>query len=70
MGSASNKVRHLFLSDSSLYTDSGVLSVGLTTQIGLSSKVLMGNKLKEIVAASVDFADFQAKVAAEDFDTP
>ncbi len=70
LGSASNKVRHLYLSDSSLYTDSGVLSVGLTTQVGLSSKVLMGNKLKEIVAASVDFADFQAKVAAEDFDTP
>ncbi len=68
LGSASNKVRHLYLSDSSLYTDSGVLSVGLTTQVGVSSKVLMGNKLKEIVAASVDFADFQAKVAAENFD--
>ena len=70
LGSAEYKVRHLFLSDTSLYTDSGVLSVGLSTQVGLSSKVLMGNKLKEIVAASVDFLDFKAKMDAENFDNP
>ena len=68
LGNAEYKIRHLFLSDNSLYTDSGVLSVGLSTQVGLSSKVLMGNKLKEIVAASTDFLDFQARVAAENFD--
>jgi len=31
---------------------------------------LMGNKLKEIVASSADFLDFQARVALEDFDSP
>ena len=32
------------------------------------TKVLTGNKLKEIVAASTDFLDFQTRVAAENFD--
>ena len=70
LGSASNKVRHLFLSDSSIYTESGVLSVGSASQIGVSSKVLMGNKLKEIVAASADFNDFKVRISTEDFDAP
>ncbi|AOV62163.1 collagen triple helix repeat protein [Synechococcus phage S-CAM7] len=67
IGSAEYKVRHLFLSDNSVYTDSGEVRVGFSTQVGTSTKMLKGTKLQEIVANSVDFADFKVKMASEDF---
>ncbi len=67
IGSAEYKVRHLFLSDNTLYTDSGDVRVGLATQVGTSTKILKGTKLQEIVANSVDFQDFKVKMASEDF---
>ena len=67
LGSAEFKIRHLFLSDTTIYTDSGTLSVGTAGQEGSGDKIVNGSELKAIVAASTDFADFQARIAAADF---
>ena len=47
---------------------SGIVTAATFSGVGTAGKVLLGNKLKEIVALSSDFADFQSRMAAENFD--
>lgn len=67
LGSAEYKVRHLFLSDNTLYTESGGITVGVATQIGSGTQVLKGTKLQEIVAASNSWEEFKTNMANENF---
>ena len=67
LGSAEFKIRHLYLSSTTIYTDNGKLSVGTSGQEGSGDNVISGSELKAIAAASTSFADFQARIAAADF---
>ena len=66
LGSAEYKVRHLFLSDNSIYTPSGKLSVGSIGSDG-GDNVVSGKELKAIVAESTSWEDFQQRIANFDF---
>ena len=57
----------MYVSDTTIYTDSGTLSVGTAGQPGSGDKIVNSSELKAIAAASTDFADFQARIAAADF---
>ena len=67
IGSAEFKIRDFYLSDTTIYTDSGTLSVGTSGQPGSGDKIVNSSELKAIAAASTSFADFQARIAAADF---
>ena len=67
IGSAEFKIRDMYVSDTTIYTDSGTLSVGTAGQPGSGDKIVNSSELKAIAAASTDFADFKARIAAADF---
>jgi len=67
LGSAEYKIRHLFLSDNSIYTESGTLrlaqhAAGGTAQA--TTQVFTLAKIKEVMAASADFGQFKANIDA------
>ena len=63
LGNAEYKIRHLFLSDNSIYTDSGVLRVAQHAAgapgAATPTQVFTLAKIKEAVAASTTFAEFR-----------
>ena len=62
LGSAEYKIRHLFLSSNSIYTDTGVLRVAQHAAGGTAqtaTQVFTLAKIKEAVAASNTFAEFK-----------
>ncbi len=64
IGNAEYKVRHLFLSDSSVKTESGDLRVGPTDGENPSQRLLKVSELKTIAASSEDFNQFKELIAA------
>ena len=67
LGSAEYKIRHLYLSDNTIYSDSGNIKVAQHPVGGVpstSTRLISTAKLKEIAAASPDYGAFQAAIAA------
>jgi len=67
LGSAEYKIRHLYLSDNTIYSDSGNIKVAQHQAGGApstSTRLISTAKLKEIAAASPDYGAFQAAIAA------
>ena len=68
LGTAENKWRDFYLSDATIYTDSGKLSVGSTSNSGEGGDNLVsGTELKQIVASSTSWEDFQQRMMNFDF---
>lgn len=67
IGSAEFKIRDMYVSSTTIYTDTGTLSVGTAGVPGSGDKIVNSSEIKSIVAASTDFADFQARIAAYEF---
>ena len=68
LGTAENKWRDFYLSDATIYTDSGKLSVGSTANSGEGGDNLVsGTELKQIVASSTSWEDFQQRMMNFDF---
>ena len=69
LGSAEYKIRHLFLSDNTIYSDSGTMKVAQHAVGGVPqtpTKLMTFAQIKQIAAASPDYAAFQAAIAALD----
>lgn len=68
LGSAEYKIRHLYLSDTTIYTDSGKLSVGVSgeEQTG-GDKIVNSAELKSIAEASTSFEDFKTRIVNHNF---
>lgn len=67
LGSAEFKIRHLYLSDNSIYTTGGTLAIGNADDPDPPStkqRPVKGTDFKSIVQQSVDFADFKARIEA------
>ena len=64
LGSIDYKFRDLYLSDTTIYTNTGELSVGLNTTAP-TAKVVLGPALQTIVQQSTDFDDFKVRIAAQ-----
>jgi len=64
LGSIDYKFRDLYLSDTTIYTNTGELSVGLNTTAP-TAKVVLGPTLQTIVQQSTDFDDFKVRIAAQ-----
>ena len=64
LGSIDYKFRDLYLSDTTIYTNTGELSVGLNTTAP-TAKVVLGPALQTIVQQSTDFDDFKIRIAAQ-----
>lgn len=67
LGSAEFKIRHLYLSDNSIYTTGGTLSIGDADDLDPPStkqRPVKGTDFKTLVQQSVDFADFKARIDA------
>ena len=67
LGSAEFKIRHLYLSDNSLYRTNGELSIGNADDPDPPStkqRPVKGTDFKTLVQQSVDFADFKARIDA------
>jgi len=63
LGNAEYKWRDFYLSDATIYTDSGKLSVGSTSNSGEGGDNLVsGTELKQIVASSTSWEDFQQRM--------
>jgi len=63
LGTAELKWRDFYLSDATIYTDSGKLSVGSTSNSGEGGDNLVsGTELKQIVASSTSWEDFQQRM--------
>jgi len=67
IGSAEYKIRDLYVSDTTIYTDSGTLSVGTAGVPGSGDTIVNGSELKAILADSSDFIEFKARIAAAAF---
>jgi len=68
LGTAEYKWRDFYLSDATIYTDSGKLSVGSTSNSGEGGDNLVsGTELKQIVASSTSWEDFQQRMMNFDF---
>ncbi len=67
IGSAEYKIRDLYVSDTTIYTDSGTLSVGTAGVPGSGDTIVNGSELKAILADCSDFAEFKARIAAAAF---
>jgi hypothetical protein len=69
LGNAEYKIRHLFLSDNTIYSDSGTMKVAQHQSGGTPqtpTKLMTFAQIKQIAAASPDYAAFQAAIAALD----
>ena len=67
IGSAEFKIRDMYVSDTTIYTDSGTLSVGTAGVPGSGDTIVNGSEIKAIAAESTDFEDFKARIAAATF---
>ena len=67
LGSAENKIRHLYLSNNSIYTTGGELSIGNADDPDPPStkqRPVKGTDFKTLVSQSIDFADFKTRIDA------
>ena len=65
IGNAEYKVRHLFLSDNTIYSDSGVMRIAQHAagqSAGQPTQLFTLAKIKEAMVASADFASFKAYI--------
>ena len=67
IGSAEFKIRDMYVSDTTIYTDSGTLSVGTAGVPGSGDTIVNGSEIKAIAAESTDFEDFKARIASANF---
>ena len=68
LGSIDYKFRDLYLTESTIYTNSGELSVGTASTVSIpTAKIVLGPALQTIVQQSSDFDDFKLKIAAQDW---
>ena len=67
LGSAEYKIRHLFLSDNTIYSDSGTMRIAQQAPgepAGQPTQLFTVAKIKEVMLASADFATFKANIEA------
>ena len=67
LGSAEYKIRHLFLSDNTIYSDSGTMRIAQQAPgepAGQPTQLFTVAKIKEVMQASADFAAFKTNIEA------
>ena len=67
LGSAEYKIRHLFLSDNTIYSDSGIMRIAQHQVGGVAqapTQLISIAKIKEIMTASADFGTFKSNIEA------
>ena len=66
LGSIDYKFRDLYLTESTIYTSNGELSVGTASTVSIpTAKIVLGPALQTIVQQSTDFDDFKIRIAAQ-----